>query len=483
MFISIIAIIWGIRILANISSYIHLWYVKEYRPDRMFIHLRRTAQGKWIYFPKLKLPPLTLKTLTLFIALTSTEILLFISLPYSILVNLLLLDMFLFPLSFVYVTLFRIPTLLYHKYKINQAKKLLIYHHWKSVIGITGSFGKTSTKEFLSTILSSKYSILKTELSKNSAIGISETVLSQLFDQEMFVVEMGAYKIGEIAEMVKLVQPEVGIITAINAQHQDLFGSIENTMKAKYELLFGLTGKRIAIANADNEYSYTMGQWAKSDGCDVWFVTKNKKIHPDALFWIEDIKSDISSCSFILYYKNEKQYIKTGISGEHFIMNIVLAIAGAVASGLTLTEAAKGAIKIQSVAKNMEVLIGKNKEIFINDTFNNNPDAAIAALTYLEKFKKQKILVFQPMIELGNYSDSAHEEVGKKAASVCHEIILTNNNFSNAFIRGVRLTDKNKKVHIYSSNKAALFIKSIIHKDDAVLFKGKDAGFIWKLLQ
>ena len=301
MFISIIAIIWGIRILANISSYIHLWYVKEYRPDRMFIHLRRTAQGKWIYFPKLKLPPLTLKTLTLFIALTSTEILLFISLPYSILVNLLLLDMFLFPLSFVYVTLFRIPTLLYHKYKINQAKKLLIYHHWKSVIGITGSFGKTSTKEFLSTILSSKYSILKTELSKNSAIGISETVLSQLFDQEMFVVEMGAYKIGEIAEMVKLVQPEVGIITAINAQHQDLFGSIENTMKAKYELLFGLTGKRIAIANADNEYSYTMGQWAKSDGCDVWFVTKNKKIHPDALFWIEDIKSDISSCSFILY--------------------------------------------------------------------------------------------------------------------------------------------------------------------------------------
>ena len=469
--------------MANISSYIHLWYVKEYRPDRMFIHLRRTAQGKWIYFPKLKLPPLTLKTLTLFIALTSTEILLFISLPYSILVNLLLLDMFLFPLSFVYVTLFRIPTLLYHKYKINQAKKLLIYHHWKSVIGITGSFGKTSTKEFLSTILSSKYSILKTELSKNSAIGISETVLSQLFDQEMFVVEMGAYKIGEIAEMVKLVQPEVGIITAINAQHQDLFGSIENTMKAKYELLFGLTGKRIAIANADNEYSYTMGQWAKSDGCDVWFVTKNKKIHPDALFWIEDIKSDISSCSFILYYKNEKQYIKTGISGEHFIINIALAVAAAIASGMTFNEAVNGAEKIQSVDRVMQLSKGSKGEILINDTFNNNPDAAIAAIRYLEKFKKKKILVFQPMIELGAYTDSGHKEVGKIAGTICDEIILTNSNFSKAFIRGVQEADFHKTVHIFSPEKAALYIRSIVSYDDTILFKGKETEYVWKLLQ
>lgn len=465
------------------SSYIHLWYVKEYRPDRMFIHLRRTSQGKWIYFPKWKLPPLSLKTFTLCIALTSTEILLLISLPYTILVNLLLLDLFLFPLSFVYVTLFRIPTFLYHTYKIQQAKKLLINHNWKSVIGITGSFGKTSTKEFLSTILSSKYSVLKTELSKNSAIGISETVLSQFKNQEMFVVEMGAYKIGEIAEMTNLVHPEIGIITAINAQHQDLFGSIENTMKAKYELLSGLSGNRIAIVNADNEYCYTMGKWAKRDGCDVWFVTKDKKSHPEATFWVDKSVSNETSCTFTLHYKDFSKRVSVPIKGEHFVINIALATAASIASGMTFDEAVGGAEKIKGVDRVMQLSKGRKGEILVNDTFNNNPDAAIAAIHYLEKFEKKKILVFQPMIELGGYTDSAHVAVGQKAGKICDAIILTNRNFSKAFIDGVRKIDQKKKVFIFSPEKAASYIRSIVSYGDAILFKGKEAEYVWKLLQ
>ena len=205
MFIYLIAIIWSIRILANITSYIHLWYVKEYRPDRMLIHLCRTAQGKWIYFPKWKLPPFSIKTVFLSILLIGTELYIFLSLSYSIPVRLAVLDLILFPISLIYVVLLRIPTLLYHSYKIQQVKKLLLNYKWKSVVGITGSFGKTSTKEFLSTIVHSKYSVLKTELSKNSAIGISETVLSQLVDQEVFVVEMGAYQQGEVASMTELI--------------------------------------------------------------------------------------------------------------------------------------------------------------------------------------------------------------------------------------------------------------------------------------
>ncbi len=483
LFISIIAVIWSIRILANISSYIHLWYVKEYRPDRMLIHLRRTAQGRWIYFPKWKLPPCSLKTITLCIALFSTEIWLFLSLPYSPLIKLLLLDIFLFPLSFVYVYLLRLPTQLYHRYKIQLAKKKLMNHQWKSVIGITGSFGKTSTKEFLSTILSSTYSVLKTELSKNSAIGISETVLTTLQDNhEMFVVEMGAYKIGEIAEMTDLVHPTVGIITAINAQHQDLFGSIETTMKAKYELLAGLSDKRIAIVNADNEYCYTMGTWAKRDGCDVWFVTKDKKAHPEAPCWIENSVSNQTSCTFTLHYKDQMKRITIQMKGEHFVMNIALAIAGAIACGMKFTDAIAGAQDIQSVDRVMQLSTGGKGEILINDTFNNNPDAAIAAICYLEKFKKKKILVFQPMIELGSYTESGHEAVGKIAGAICDEIILTNSNFSKAFIHGVQEVDVNKKVYIYSPQQAASYIRSIVHKDDAILFKGKEAEQVWKLL-
>lgn len=483
MFISIISIIWGIRILANIASYIHLWYVKEYRPDRMLIHLTRTAQGKWIYFPKWKLPPISPKTVFLAFLLVCTETLLFFIPPYHAFIKLAILDVFLFPISFFYVAILRIPTLLYHAYKIKDAKKILANHTWKSVVGITGSFGKTSTKEFLSTIISSKYSVLKTELSKNSAIGISETVLAKLKNQEMFVVEMGAYKIGEIASMTALVQPEIGIITAINAQHQDLFGSIENTMKAKYELLSGLSGKRIAVVNADNEYCYTMGTWAKRDGCDVWFVTKDKKSQPEATFWIEKSVSNQTSCTFTLHYKDLSKRISIPMKGEHFVTNIALAIAAAIATGMTFDEAVHGAETIQSVDRVMQLSTGGQGEILINDTFNNNPDAAIAAIEYLKKFKKKKILVFQPMIELGAYTDTAHTAVGKIAGEICDEILLTNNNFSKPFIWGVQSVDKKKNVYIFSPEKAASYIRSIIHKDDAIVFKGKEAEYVWKLLQ
>lgn len=448
------------------------------------IHLTKTVQGKWIYFPKWKLPPLSVKTILLAFFLTTTEIVLFLFLPYHTLVKLVIADILLFPISFFYVVLLRIPTLLYHAYKIQKAKKIIRNYNWKAVIGVTGSFGKTSTKDFLATILSGKYRVLKTELSKNSAIGISEAVLSGLqVDHDVFVAEMGAYKIGEIAEMTNLVHPEIGIITAINAQHQDLFGSIETTMRAKYELLSGLCGKRTAIVNADNEYCHTMGGRAKQDGCNVWFVTKNKKSHPEALFWIEECVSNQTSCAFTLHYKNQKKRITVQVKGEHFVMNIALAVAAAIAAGMTFSEAIAGAQTIQSVDRVMQVVRGRRGEYLINDTFNNNPDAAIASLQYLAKYPKRKYLVFQPMIELGAYTEGGHEAVGRIAGKICDEILLTNSNFSQAFIRGVRESDKGKTVYIYSPKKAASYIRSIVHKDDAILFKGKEAEYVWKLLQ
>ncbi len=481
MFSIIIALIWLIRIGINIVSYIALWYVKEYRPDRMIIHLKKTRQGKWILFPKWKLPPFSTKTFTLTGVLFLTELALFIFLPYQLFIKLLIMDFALFPLSFLFAMLVRIPTKLFHIYTIAKARKVLAAHTWKSVIGITGSYGKTSTKDFVTTILSGAYSVLKTEASKNSSIGISETVLSTLVDtHQMFVVEMGAYNVGEIKEMTELVRPNIGIITAINAQHQDLFGSMETTMKAKYELLQGLTRNKIAIVNEDIEETHAMGLWAKQEGVHVWFVTRDKKLYTDATFWIDAVASDTSSVTFMLHYKKEKEKITVSISGEHFVMNIALAVAAAVASGLSFREACTYAHRIQRSGNVMRLHIGIKGETLINDTFNNNPEAAIAGLEYLAKFSKKKILVFQPMIELGTFTDSSHERVGKVAGSVCDEIILTNDNFSKPFIQGVHETNPNISVHILPAEKAAQHIKQSISAGDAVLFKGKEAEFVWK---
>lgn len=463
----------------------HLWYVKEYRPDRMLIHLK-TKQGKSIFFPPGKTPPVSPKTIILVVLLITSTVVLYITLPFHILIKMFIIDALTFPISFLLVVILRIPTLLFHAYMIKLGTSMLRSHKPMIVIGVTGSFGKTSTKEYLASILSKKYKVLKTEASKNSPIGIAEVILKKLkADHEVFIVEMGAYKRGEVARMTAMVRPQIGIVTAINAQHQDLFGSLDTTMRAKYELLTGLTGKKIAICNADNPYTLKMAKWAKADGKKVWFFS-NKRTVPvknDALLSFSSVSSTIHDVSFTVTLKNQSYPVKVQMRGEHFVPNLMAALSGAVASGMSLREAVAIAKKtIEPVERVMELLKGPNGQQFINDTFNNNPDAAIAALRYMEKFPGRKILVFQPMIELGKYTFEGHFEVGKVAGKLCDEMILTNSNFTEGFKKGVEESDRKKQVRILGSGEAAAFIKSHSKKNDTVLFKGKEAAFVLKLL-
>ena len=483
MIVFILSIVWYIRILRNILSYVHLWFVKEYRIDRMLIHLR-TRQGKRIYFPERKEPPVSPKTITLVIALVFVSLSCIIYLPLPLLVRVGIVDLLVFPVSFIFVSLLGIPTFFYHRYKIAKSEQALTNHKPMVTIGITGSFGKTSTKDFLASILKGKYYVLKTEESKNSPIGISETILTRLAPtHSAFVVEMGAYKRGEIERMATMVHPSIAVITAVNAQHQDLFRSIETTKLAKYELVRALPKKHgIAVMNLDNEYVRDMAGWAIRDGFTVWGVTANNKYHGEVknVFHISDISSTVDSIMFSFIWKNKRSEVTIPLRGEHFVMNIGLALAAAIAAGMTFSEAVKALGNIQSVHRVMERTEGKNGQTLINDTFNNNPDAAAAALKYLQKFDHNRLLVFQPMIELGNFSDKAHSNVGALAAHVCDSIILTNSNFSEAFIRGVKKIHPKKVVNIFSPKEAINYITQTTSSKDTILFKGKEAAFVFE---
>lgn len=452
---AIVALVWIARILHNTLAFIQLWWVKEYRFDRMLIHLK-TDQGRRIYilpFRGLKISP---KTIILLTCSLIALIWLYGLLSYQPLVRLLILDILSFPLTALLVCIVGIPQWMYHTLVIALAIRRLRNHKNLFVIGITGSYGKTSTKEYLATILSSKFRVLKTEASKNSPIGIAEVVLKSLRpDHEVFIVEMGAYKIGEIAQMTAMVQPQVGIITAINEQHQDLFGSIENTMKAKYELLTGLTGKRIAILNQDSAYVSRIIEWAKKDKLTVLGArVTNVAQKPDGL-------------SFMI----DSARVYAPVVGVHQAHDISLAITAAVAAGMKLEDAAKAAANISPVDRMMKPMKGINGSLFIDDTFNNNPDAAIAAIDYLAQTKGKKILVFQPMIELGAYAHSAHERVGKRAAEVCDAIILTNKNYLKFF-----------PGNVYGPKEASEYIRRTVRSGDTVLFKGKEAQNVLRLL-
>lgn len=458
----------------------------------MRIHLH-TKQGKLILFPARRIPPLAPKTVALFLSVLLICGSFFLLFPFSILVKLFIIDVGLFPVSILLVVGMKLPTSLYHEYKISKALVNLNNHTPMTVIGVTGSFGKTSTKEYLATILGSKYNVIKTEASKNSPIGIAETLLHKLVpENNVFVVEMGAYKQGEIARMTQMVKPQIGILTAINAQHQDLFGTIENTMKAKYELIAGLVGKRIAIINADNDKTSQMIDWARKDGCTVWVYTREKsRLRQDyggqakgvsRIFVADDIHATLEGISFTCMMGNLKEKVSVPVLGEHQVSNILAAMAGAVAAGMSLKDTAKAASGISSLDKTLKVIPGINGSIYINDTFNNNPDGAKAALAVLAKVQGRKILVFQPMIELGMYARESHKEVGIEAGRICDAIILTNDNFADDFIAGVHSSDPGKHVDILSPSKTAQFIHNTVKKGDGVLFKGKEAEFSFRLL-
>ena len=178
----------------------------------------------------------------------------------------------------------------------------------------------------------------------------------------------------------------------------------------------------------------------------------------------------------------ERKHVTISIVGEHQISNILASIAGAIACGMTFAEAVAALRQIKMVPKVMEVQKGLHGSIFINDTFNNNPDAARAALSELSKTNGKKYIVFQPMIELGAYAESSHEEVGKLAGEICDEIILTNPNFYTAFQKGVHSAYKSKKARIMSVQDASNLLLVTIQKGDTVLFKGKEAEAVFQRL-
>lgn len=484
LIVTILGGMWLVRIVANLLTYVHLWFVKEYRFDRMWIHLH-TSQGKRLMFAPWRLPPASPKTIVLVgscLAVSGASLAL---LSWSWWIKFLIIDVLSFPLTASAVLLLKLPTVVYHELLIYKAMEKIRRHKPMKVIGITGSYGKTSTKEYLATILGTRFKVLKTVASKNSPVAIAEGILQRLLpEHEIFVVEMGAYKEGEIAQMSRMVKPQIGIVTAINPQHQDLFGSLEHTMRAKHELVAGLCGKRIAIFNADDNRVQKMAIWAKQDDIIIWgFSRRNITIRGAArMFFAGNITSDLQGLRFICRSNDKQLPVSVKLLGEHQVSNILAAIAAGVAAGLSLEDAVNGAENVVPVKKVLELLTGVHGSIFIDDTFNNNPDAAKAALDVLALGKGKKVLVFQPMIELGRYAESSHREVGAHAGQICDWIILTNSNWSKEFISGVRSVSKTVPVDVLSSQKATTLIRTSLKKGDTVLFKGKESAHILELL-
>ena len=340
-----------------------------------------------------------------------------------------------------------------------------------NIVGITGSYGKTSTKFITATILEEKFKVLKTPESYNTPMGVSKVINNTLTDEyDAFVVEMGARKIGEIKEMAELAGPKIGVITSIGPTHLDTFINIDNIMKTKYELIESLPPDGVAIFNYDNQYLRKLAD--KTFKEKLLYGTENTELLD---IYATNIEVSELGSTFILNDKNGNSIkCETKLLGEHNIANLLAGACVGVALGLTFEEIARGIKKVEPVPHRLQLINPGTGVIIIDDAFNSNPVSSKAALDVISQFKEgRKIIVTPGMIELGQEEEEANRQFGRYIADVCDYVILVGKNRTKPIYEGIFEKDFNKdNVFVVSSlNEATLVLQKIVKPKDVVLFE------------
>ncbi|MBR2860763.1 MAG: UDP-N-acetylmuramoyl-tripeptide--D-alanyl-D-alanine ligase [Clostridia bacterium] len=292
---------------------------------------------------------------------------------------------------------------------VSDAKKILQERDDLTIVGITGSYGKTSTKFILSTILSEKYSVLTPPASYNTTLGVVRVIREQLQpDHEIFICEMGSRHIGDIKEICDFVHPHHALITSIGPQHLDTFLSIEGVKKGKFELIEAIDKEKgCAVFASSNEHISELYEKAQCKKLSAGFLEKDD-------LRAEDISVGCAGSVFTLVLPNgDKAECVTKLLGAHNISNILVASAMAYALGLSAQEIARGISKIQPVEHRLQI-VNQSPVTVIDDAFNSSPNGANAALDVLGRFVGRRIIVTPGFVELGADQDKYHFELGKK---------------------------------------------------------------------
>jgi len=366
---------------------------------------------------------------------------------------------------------------------IQDAKKRLKARPDLKIIGITGSYGKTSTKFILSTILSEKFAVLTPPSSYNTTMGVVRVIREQLQEEdELFICEMGARHKGDIAEICRIARPDMAIITSIGPQHLETFGSIEGVRDAKFELIAALPKDGIAIFPAGNPVvqqmfdkttvnKYLIGMESKLRTED--FPKENASGTPAFLLRAQQLTVGTSGSAFVLCEQDGSEVeCSTRLLGEHNIMNILLAAAAAMQLGMTLPEIARGISKLQSVEHRLQIVSSYPMTV-IDDAFNSSPSGAKAALAVLKNFVGRRIIVTPGFVELGEKQDEYHFELGQQIAHSADIAILVGKKRTAAIAQGLQ-KEEFPQQNIYSVSslaEATGIIGKLSVVGDVVLFE------------
>ncbi len=354
------------------------------------------------------------------------------------------------------------------QYYINDAKKILKSKPDLKIIGLTGSYGKTSTKYILGRILSEKYNTVITPGSFNTPMGVVLTVRNHLTPStEVFVVEMGAKCVGDIAEICEIVHPTTAIITSVGPQHLNTFGSIENVTKTKFELADEVKKNGgLCYLNVDNEYI----KEKKSEYDCVTYSIGGK----DADIIAKGVKCDKDGLKFTVEYKGQKIKLTTELLGSHNVLNIMAAVGIALDMGVSETDIKYAVEKLKATEHRLELKSLFNGALLIDDAYNANPEGSLEAMKVIGSFKPMKRIVVTPgLVELGEEEYECNKALGKAAAKNADIIILVGEKRSIPLKEGV-LSTKFPQENLYVAktfNDAVEIFKPMCDKNTVVIFE------------
>ncbi|MCX5749098.1 MAG: UDP-N-acetylmuramoyl-tripeptide--D-alanyl-D-alanine ligase [Candidatus Saganbacteria bacterium] len=334
------------------------------------------------------------------------------------------------------------------------------------IIAVTGSSGKTTTKDMISSVLSQAGTTLKTKENLNNEIGVPLTLLMLAKKHRFAVIEMGMQGLGEIGFLSKITSPDIAVITNTGKAHLGKLKTRKNIAKAKAEVLGYLSKTGRAILNRDDDYFDLMKRSCGKRRIVTFGIKKR------ADMTAENIKDDGTAVSFDLVNKDGRNKIVLPLPGKHNVYNALSAIAAAKVLGISEDKIKAGLLNFRPSGKRMAIFVNKNGAKIINDTYNANPYSMKAALDVLATQKGRKIAVLGDMFELGRSAKKEHELIGKMIPGLCIDVLLTSGTLSkNIYLSAVSINPGGKYFHFKDKNAIIRKLKHVISKGDIVLFK------------
>jgi UDP-N-acetylmuramoyl-tripeptide--D-alanyl-D-alanine ligase len=348
-----------------------------------------------------------------------------------------------------------------------------IAKHWRReldarVIGITGSVGKSTTKELTAEVLEAKYQTIRNPGNLNNEIGLPLSMLSLSHEDEHAVLEMGFYVPGEIALLCDIAQPQVGVVTNVSHVHMERAGSMEAIVEGKGELVEALPPDPdgVAILNYDDPLVRGMAERTKAK---VFYYG----LEPDADIWASEVEGmGLEGVHFVLHYQGEAMHLRVPLLGRHSVHTALRAAAVGFVEGLTWQEIIRGLSKTHNQLRLVAVQ-GPRGSLLLDDTYNAAPTSVMAALNLLEDLEGRKIAVLGDMLELGDYEERGHRLVGARAAKVVDQLVTVGTRArwiaEEAVAAGL---SSGEIIECETSGEAIEYLEDKIDEEDVVLVKG-----------